>query len=234
MRKGDEKRQAILDVAEKLFYTKGYDATSVQDVLDVLKTSKGSFYHHFESKEQLLATLCDQRAERALRQAEEVMDSISDPLARLNTVLSHAMPLRHGEEKFLTLLLPLLDQPTGMSLRVGYQEALIRRFEPLLQEEVALCRQQELVFPPDYAGFARLVLELTNQCWLEAARLLLQAARTCAMLEPAALAEMIDLYRFAVERLLDAPFASIELVRVPELMTVLQPVLVHMNLPMGL
>lgn len=44
MRKGDEKRQAILDVAEKLFYTKGYEATSVQDILDVLDTSKGSFY----------------------------------------------------------------------------------------------------------------------------------------------------------------------------------------------
>lgn len=48
MRKGDAKRQAILDVAEKLFYSKGYEATTVQDILDVLETSKGSFYHHFE------------------------------------------------------------------------------------------------------------------------------------------------------------------------------------------
>lgn len=62
MRKGDEKRQAILDVAEKLFYTKGYEATSVQDILDVLDTSKGSFYHHFESKEQVLGhPLCATR-----------------------------------------------------------------------------------------------------------------------------------------------------------------------------
>ena len=39
MRKGDAKRQAILDVAEKLFYSKGYEATTVQDILDVLETS---------------------------------------------------------------------------------------------------------------------------------------------------------------------------------------------------
>lgn len=234
MRKGEEKRQAILDVAEKLFYAKGYEATSIQDVLDVLKTSKGSFYHHFDSKEQLLATLCDQRAERALEQAEEELAGMEEPLTRLNTVLAYAMPLHKGEEKFLTLLLPLLDQPAGMSLRATYQEALGRRFTPLLQEELARCRAQELVFPPDYGGFSQLVLELTNQCWMGVAQVLLQAARNREALEPSALTEVVHLYRFAVERLLDAPFASIVLVDVPALVSVLHPVLVQLNLPMNL
>ena len=36
MRKGDAKRQAILDVAEKLFYSKGYEAPTVQDILDAV------------------------------------------------------------------------------------------------------------------------------------------------------------------------------------------------------
>ena len=60
MRRGDEKKQAILDVAERLFYHKGYEQTSVQDILDVLNASKGSFYHHFESKFTVLETLCVQ------------------------------------------------------------------------------------------------------------------------------------------------------------------------------
>ena len=67
MRKGDEKRQDILSVAERLFCQKGYKETSVQDILDVLKTSKGSFYHHFESKEQVLQKICESRAEAAAR-----------------------------------------------------------------------------------------------------------------------------------------------------------------------
>ena len=132
MRKGDEKRQAILDVAEKLFYTKGYEATSVQDILDVLDTSKGSFYHHFESKEQVLATLCAQRAARAVTQAKEALAAEETPLDKLRTVFFYAMPLRKGEEKFLSLLLPLLDKPEGLSVRVRYQDALREGFHDLM------------------------------------------------------------------------------------------------------
>lgn len=98
MRKGDEKRQAILDVAEKLFYTKGYEATSVQDILDVLDTSKGSFYHHFESKEQVLATLCAQRAAKAVTQAKEALAAEETPLDKLRTVFfCDAVAKRRGE-----------------------------------------------------------------------------------------------------------------------------------------
>ena len=43
MRKGDEKRQEMLNVAERLFCLKGYEATSVQDILNVLHSSKGGF-----------------------------------------------------------------------------------------------------------------------------------------------------------------------------------------------
>ena len=114
MRKGDAKRQAILDVAEKLFYSKGYEATTVQDILDVLETSKGSFYHHFESKEQVLATLCTQRAEKAIVQSEASLASLQDPLERLNMLFSYFIPLRRGEEKFLSLLFPLLSKPEGL------------------------------------------------------------------------------------------------------------------------
>lgn len=62
MRKGDEKKAEILAVSERLFLTRGYEATSIQDILDVLHTSKGGFYHHFVSKDAVLSTLCTQHA----------------------------------------------------------------------------------------------------------------------------------------------------------------------------
>ena len=54
MKKGDLKRVQILDAAEQLFFEKGYDRTSVQDLLDALDMSKGGFYHYFDSKESVL------------------------------------------------------------------------------------------------------------------------------------------------------------------------------------
>ena len=39
MRRGDDRRQALLDTAERLFYARGYEQTSVQDILDELHFS---------------------------------------------------------------------------------------------------------------------------------------------------------------------------------------------------
>ena len=62
MLKGDLRKQAILDTAEELFFEKGYARATIQDFLDRLDCSKGSFYHHFDSKLQVLAELCRQKA----------------------------------------------------------------------------------------------------------------------------------------------------------------------------
>ena len=48
MLKGDLKKQAILETAEKLFFEKGYSSATIDDILEVLGCSKGSLYHHFE------------------------------------------------------------------------------------------------------------------------------------------------------------------------------------------
>ena len=47
----------IVSAAWKLFYDKGYEATTVEDIVWESGTSKGSFYHYFESKDALLSSL---------------------------------------------------------------------------------------------------------------------------------------------------------------------------------
>ena len=56
MRKSNTKSR-IVEAAWALFYEHGYDATTVEDVVRASGTSKGSFYHHFESKDALLGSL---------------------------------------------------------------------------------------------------------------------------------------------------------------------------------
>ncbi|MBW3087845.1 TetR/AcrR family transcriptional regulator [Bifidobacterium sp. 82T24] len=56
MHPGDTERR-ILDSARRLFAEKGYEKTSVQDILDDLGLSKGGLYHHFKSKEAILDRL---------------------------------------------------------------------------------------------------------------------------------------------------------------------------------
>lgn len=232
MRKGDAKRQAILDVAEKLFYAKGFEATSVQDILDVLVTSKGSFYHHFESKENVLATLCTQRATRTVSAAEGVLPTLERPLDRLNTLFSYIIPLRKGEEKFLTLLLPLLDRPEGLSLRVCFQDALREGFLPLMRDTLSQCREAGDIYSLDNPFLPGMVIDLLNQCWVEVARELLSAVKEGRDMEPGELVDVLEMYRFALERLLDMPYGVVEILRVQELLDLLRPVLSQLKLPM--
>ena len=50
MRKGEVRRQSIIEASERLFSAKGYLETTVDDILAELQCSKGSFYHYFDSK----------------------------------------------------------------------------------------------------------------------------------------------------------------------------------------
>lgn len=63
----EETKKKILDVSEKLFLEKGYDGTSIQDIVDGLgNMTKGVIYHHFKSKFAILETLMDEADEQAV------------------------------------------------------------------------------------------------------------------------------------------------------------------------
>ena len=50
----NERFNEILDVSEKLFTSKGYEKTTVNDILDGVGIGKGTFYHYFKSKEEVM------------------------------------------------------------------------------------------------------------------------------------------------------------------------------------
>jgi AcrR family transcriptional regulator len=57
--KAQMKRNLILDKAMEVFIQKGYTATSMEDLVQHSKVSKGSIYYHFDSKEDLFLSLLD-------------------------------------------------------------------------------------------------------------------------------------------------------------------------------
>ena len=52
-------RGKIVSAAWELFYEQGYEHTTVEEIIDLSCTSKGSFYHYFDGKDALLSTLSD-------------------------------------------------------------------------------------------------------------------------------------------------------------------------------
>ena len=86
----------ILDVAFRLFMEKGYERTSIQDIIDHLGgLSKGAIYHHFKSKEDILVAVTD----RMTAESNQMLAVIRD-----RTDLS-------GKEKLRTIFKASIDRP---------------------------------------------------------------------------------------------------------------------------
>jgi TetR/AcrR family transcriptional regulator, transcriptional repressor for nem operon len=72
-RSGAQTRERILDAAERLILDKGLAATSVDEILSESGTSKGSFFHHFPTKNALARALVERYAERDIAFLDEIM-----------------------------------------------------------------------------------------------------------------------------------------------------------------
>jgi len=85
------RREAFLDVAERLIRSKGYEQMSVQDVLDELDASKGAFYHYFDSKEGLLGAVIERMVDAAIAVLEPIAAHPGLPAAeKLQAVFAEA------------------------------------------------------------------------------------------------------------------------------------------------
>ena len=135
MKKGDARRNEIIACAEKLFYQKGYDSTSIQDILDALHLSKGGFYHHFESKLQLLMAISDAKTQT---QREEILSSVAecglDPLGKLNLLLLKALPWRKESMEFFGILLRVGYVGGDVQIRQCLRDSLLGTVRPLLTD----------------------------------------------------------------------------------------------------
>jgi AcrR family transcriptional regulator len=79
-------KERIIDAAWKLFYDQGYEETTIEDIITLSQTSRGSFYHYFPSKDSLLGTLSyvfDEKYKELHKQLDHFSSAI-DKLLFLN------------------------------------------------------------------------------------------------------------------------------------------------------
>jgi AcrR family transcriptional regulator len=97
------RRDAFIEVAQRLIQTKGYERMSVQDVLAELDASKGGFYHYFDSKEALLEAVVDRFADSGMATIAPILNDPELPAVRkLERVFSGIASFK-AEQKDLVL-----------------------------------------------------------------------------------------------------------------------------------
>ena len=80
VKEASERRNEILDVAEELFVTKGYDNTSTNDILNRVGIARGTLYYHFKSKEAILNAMIERINESLVVRARTIAADTSIPV----------------------------------------------------------------------------------------------------------------------------------------------------------
>lgn len=93
--KGSANRQRIVEAADHLFYSRGYNQTSFSDISEQTGIPRGNFYYYFKTKEDILQAVIDARVDEYTQLLAECDQSTADPAARLQ--LFAKIPMMHEE-----------------------------------------------------------------------------------------------------------------------------------------
>ena len=208
MRKGDLRKAAIIDTAEELFYRKGYENTSVQDVLDELNLSKGGFYHHFESKLSLLDAICEKRVDLYADECRRnIVEHGYKGIDKLNAVLARSTYFTDSSAEFITIMLDVAYRQEAVMLREHMAMATREAMSGMIAEAISEGMDENLFFtkfPSEMGGIIlRLSCELTDDISFISVRTESKAERDYEI------SGKIGAYTYACETLLNAPRGSI-------------------------
>ena len=204
------RRNEILNAAQNLIYSKGYEQMTIQDILDSLQISRGALYHYFDSKQALLEALIDRMGKEAVQTfLPYVMDPELTAIEKLNCYFEASVRWKTAQKELILNLLHIWysndnafirQKMTTESLKVS--AGLV--FEPILrqgiEEEVFSTR-----FPRQSAQIlAGVALSLTDSI-IEL--LLSPGSAQTAMQE---LETILEAYFDSIERILGVPAGSLK------------------------
>lgn len=218
MLKGEKRRQDILDSAERLFYFQGYDQTSIEDILKELNCSKGSFYHHFESKMQVLEEISLARLKKGYEAFLSEMPE--EPLEKLNLLLYRASPFGREEADYLSVMLSLYLKQEGAVIlqrmddmrRTLYYPQLEKTLEELRAAGLAHWREPmlPLLMWDAHVQFCHtLIRRVCDSMYTD------DDVRLLCL-------NLLHAMRFRWERMLDIPFDSVKMISADSLMQALE------------
>ncbi|MGC1904457.1 MAG: TetR/AcrR family transcriptional regulator [Candidatus Acidiferrum sp.] len=96
MTKGADTRREIIEKAAPLFNQKGFEGTSLSDLMRVTGLQKGGLYRHFSSKEELAGEAFDYAWQRAVIVRLHGIDEAADSVERLRKMIDNFVDLREG------------------------------------------------------------------------------------------------------------------------------------------
>ena len=146
IKNGEERKHEILDIAKELFIEKGYENTSIVNILEKVGIAKGTLYYYFTSKQEILDAIIDRISEKIFYKAQEISKDPS--LSVQEKILGVVMSLNIEDDKEKKIV-NNIHNPQNLLMHQKQFDSIIDNVVPILTK--VICEGIEKgIFNTDY------------------------------------------------------------------------------------
>lgn len=155
--KKEIRKKELLNIAYKLFMTKGYENTSVDEIIAEAKIAKGTYYYYFESKEATLEKVIEMMVEEECKKANEILQS---NLSVQEKILGIIISMRPNTEELK--IQEAINIPENIIMHQKINKKIIEVITPLLTEVIKEGKKQNIFDCDNVKERIEIILIITN------------------------------------------------------------------------
>ncbi len=158
MRKGERRKQELLEIAYRMFVSRGYENTSVDEIIAEAGIAKGTYYYYFESKEQTLEEVIGMMIEKETEAAAAVLESDIPVPQKIVGIIAAIQPA--PEERSIE---GALMQPENIVMHQKIKRRIVESILPLLAKAVEEGVEQGIFCCDNIPERVRMMLVISNE-----------------------------------------------------------------------
>ncbi len=135
VKKHDIRKNEILDVAQNLFYSEGFDKTSINQIIDQMGIAKGTIYHYFKSKLELLEVVVERFITQIAESIQPILQQENlNAIEKLNTCFRQIGQIKFEKKEFMFELLKIMNRDENIIMRHKMITRSIDLLAPIIAE----------------------------------------------------------------------------------------------------
>ena len=210
VKKHDIRKNEILDMAQTLFYTQGYEKTSINQIIDHLGIAKGTIYHYFKSKYELL----DAVVERLILQMREAVIPIiqnedMNAIEKFNMTFKVIGQIKLEKKEFMLELLRVMNREENIILRHKMITRSIDLLAPIIADFIKQGNNEGLCETEYPLESAQYILAISNYLNIKLSQIIIEIQEKKQ--DISVLVDNYTAYERAIGRIIGAAENSISL-----------------------
>lgn len=136
VKEANVRKNEILDAAARLFAEKGFDNTSTSDIMSAVGIAKGTLYHHFKSKEDIMDSLIERQTTQILDRARKAAGDTSLSVEERMIATISALHIEDTDQTGGNEIIDHLHKPQNALMNQKTKQIILQRVPPIMAEIV--------------------------------------------------------------------------------------------------